>query len=127
MEKKYKIKEEVKKYFNQNIWNTKKELIEWENDGILIEALEEVDERIEVKITERQMGRDINYYPFYLSKSGYLKWTEQERELIEFVVNNFDSLEMLNELVWDYKRVVRNTDFGDKIYKFTDWLKQRKH
>jgi hypothetical protein len=116
MEKKYKLKEEVKEHLSPHCtyrdFQMNKD--DWYNEWDYNEtALEEVEEMI---ILNRYHG---NYT--LLQKSNEKEWTEKEIELIEFVVNNFESVDDLDKLtsIWQSTR--------NNYISFTDWLKQRKH
>ena len=101
--KKYRLKEEVKKYLHVkeygNLDNTIMTLRKWNQDGLTIEALEEVEERIKVGIEKRQEGLDSKYYPYFLEKNVRGHWTEQERQDIEKFLNVFGTWDaMYNRL-----------------------------
>jgi hypothetical protein len=87
--KKYRLKEEVKKYFSSSMYG----LLErgkayWIADGISIEALEEVEERVELILNERTPHLNNVIY-----KASGLNFTEQEREDIEKFLNVFGSFD----------------------------------
>ena len=79
--KQYRLKESVEKYFtlhNKNIAS----LEWWERENVTIEALEEVNPRIEIII---KGGGDIISR---LEKKKHIDdWTEQERQDIEWFLN----------------------------------------
>ena len=118
--KKYRLKEEVKKYFRmQKIHrDSVNDLDFWTALCVDIEALEEVEERVIVTLNKRQEGLDPNYYPFFLEKNHRGHWTEQEREDIEKFLNCFGSLENMYRRVTHYMK-----DF--EIEAFDKWLKEK--
>ena len=113
--KKYRLKEEVKKYCVASHRNKVITHDEWSQKGFNKEALEEVDERIEVKY-------DSNYkYITKYSHVSFKKWTEQEREDIEKFLNVFDSWERMNKATHEWFMFQHNRE----IMSFTDFLKER--
>lgn len=86
----YRLKEEVKKYFDKNIHAIKHTLEDWETINVTFEALEEVDSKIKVYIKRPSENEVVNTIYKYGSN-----WTEQEREFIEFCLNEFVDLEHL--------------------------------
>ena len=88
----YKLKEAAKKYFNFENFDINDTYIlrDWSLVGISLEALEEVQTRIEVRI---QIDK-----PRILNKvtEGMFVWTEQERKDIETFLNgDYDKIERL--------------------------------
>ena len=121
--KKYKLKEEVKKYLNNNIWGSTNALDEaefslsdWAKDGLTIEALEEVEERIEVCIDKTEGFQQALYF-----ESGENP-TEQQREDIEKFLNVFGSWGFFKELYDKYDFDVANCDYTRRFYV---WLKEK--
>ena len=123
MEKRYKIKEDCKKYFGEHFKNQMGTLDFFKDNDITLEALEEVEERMEIV-----MHRKDKFLLYKMENNSAREWTEQERDLIEFVVNEFDSFT-------DF--FVSLNDFGTDCFNngreltpckdIEDWLKQRKH
>ena len=77
--KQYRLKESVEKYFtlhNENI----ESLEWWEKQNVTIEALEEVESKIELEIEDQVRQRTL------IKKDGS-GWTEQERSDIECFLN----------------------------------------
>ena len=96
--KKYRLKKEVKKYFtDEYISERPLTLSEWLDIGITIEALEEVEQRVELVLGEIQQGLDMNYYPKRIAKSDDSNFTMQEKDLCEKALNgellDIDSLD----------------------------------
>ena len=82
MEKKYKLKEEVKKYLCESLHNEIRYEGYWMNERVSKEALEEVPQRVELEI----MGG--RYYAQSLQKKDFsIPFTEQEKELCEKALN----------------------------------------
>ncbi len=98
--KKYRLKEGIRKLFKSNspmlgdIMTVKDWQIKY---GIFSCDLEEVQERIELEITEIQEGIKIEYKPLHLTKKNRAYFTEQEKELCEKALNgellDIDSLD----------------------------------
>jgi len=90
MSKKYKIKEECKKYFDVPFLNAEYTQERFHQLGLTLEALEEVEEKIEVYFSS------LNGMKSILKASGK-KWTEQERADIEKFLNVFGSWDELEK------------------------------
>ena len=109
----YKLKEEVKKYLPKSLHEKKLQLASWDAIGknqdieslITGEAIEEV-ESIKVIKTKTQQ-----YEVNYLHKIGE-DWTEEEREFIEFCLNEIGSKEKLDVLVDNHFKGVCNNEIG---------------
>lgn len=117
--KKYRLKEEVKKYFH-NIGLMPKTLAQWKDLSVSIEALEEVESKIHVNFASI---RGDNYW---ISKSNNFSWTEQEREDIEHFLNVFGSWEKMIDLVHNYSDWYESADIKMNInLSFKSWLKEK--
>jgi hypothetical protein len=88
--KKYRLKEEVKKYlhFNETALNQVLTLREWERDKLIsLEALEEVKERIELY----WFNGNVNLQK-RLGDSIVKPFTDQEKQLCEAILNASDGV-----------------------------------
>jgi len=114
--KQYKLKEEVKKYFDENTSDKVYPLeyqcdneICWEQLGVSLEALEEVEEKIELVI--------IYHNELRLQKTNHCKWTEQELKDLEWFLNEFGSKNNLIKNIHTFAKQygycnVKNYDFN---------------
>lgn len=118
--KKYKLKEECKKYFKTEYksysLDDEKSLALWGSLGLTIEALEEVEERIDTNVIikdsislEKQIVGHI---------CAYEGWTEQEREDIEKFLNVFGSWEKMID-------IINNDWLLESGLKLCDFLKEK--
>lgn len=84
--KKYKLREEVKKYFDTCYYKHELSLEDWKKTfGLSLEALEEVPQRVELK----GLDNDNLHIPnFALYKNNNESWTQQEKDLCEKALNN---------------------------------------
>ena len=116
----YRLKEEVKKYikFGHDMHSP---LESWESEGVNLEALEEVESKIEIKL---HRGND-DYWLFKIKNGIKIMWNEQEREFIEFCLNKLKSKENINENLLQYikSKGIADTMLGKTNMDFTDWLK----
>jgi hypothetical protein len=103
--KKYKLKEEVKKYVAIRFQSYEATEKEWGTNGFTIGALEEVEDRIEVYLHD-----DIEYN-WAISLHGR-SFTEQEREDIEKFLNVFGSWEKMSEITqeWMHKTLIKESE-----------------
>ncbi len=120
--KKYKLKEEAKRFLtnklNVHIGEVVQTLEDWEKVNFCIEALEEVPQRIELVFCENKVGTK----KVYLGKKSFdvFKFTPQEKNLMEKAINgellDIDSLDNEDFALWylnhiklvDSKAVVHN-------------------
>jgi hypothetical protein len=80
--KKYRLKEEVKKYIDSNYNDETMTLTEWFNYcKVNEEALEEVPQRVELRIGLSDKGA------LFKSSEPFDKWTNQEKDLCEKALN----------------------------------------
>ena len=114
MEKKYKLKEECKKYFDLDEVDRRMTKKEWYELNISDEALEEIVEKETLFTADGERT---------IMKNSAIQWTKKEIELVEFVINEFESVKDI-----DIKFKKYHESFIDRrgcIRDFTDWLKQR--
>lgn len=104
--KKYRLKEEVKKYFKERFWDREERFEWWQNNsGAGSSSIEEVEERIGLMI-----NRPIDDSCWNLRKINGDDFTDQEKELCEKALNgellDIDSLDDANfEYEYDFKEI----------------------
>ena len=115
-EKKYKLKEEVKKYFD-NPRLEEKTREDWLSYNIGLEALEEVPQRIELVLNSETYASTLTSI---IRKADKIAFTPQEKELCEKALNgellDIDTLDNEEFALWylnhiklvDSKAVVHN-------------------
>ena len=117
MSKQYRLKESVEKYFtlhNKNVEN----LEWWEKQNVTIEALEEVESKIDVFILGSYVAFEQQKNQTALcKKSG---WTEQERSDIEEFLNVFGSMGKLKKMIYGYTDYIADR-FRNKELAFQTW------
>ena len=121
--KKYRLKEEAKKYFDFTELGNNQTLTEyqWSDEhNVSLQALEEVEERVKVKIYKDKdtlvnclFKKDAKYNPVVRATD----WTEQERADIEEFLNVFGSMKNLYHVV---------TVDSSSNKSFSTWLKENK-
>jgi len=116
--KKYRLKEEVKKYFNikESFLDAEHSEDRWHYEGVSSEALEEVPQRIELNTCG--IGSSISM--FNLQKKCGNEWTDQEKDLCEKALNgellDIDSISDRDFLNWYHSYCELNiTDNGIKL------------
>jgi hypothetical protein len=97
--KKYRLKEEVKKFIGVPYPEAINTLEYWDKYYVKLEALEEVPSRIELIISQ------IDGYGMYKTNKTY--WTDQEKNLCE------DVLTMLQQKGFDYTKKCLNGELLD--------------
>ena len=125
-DKLYRLKDEVKKYFTEHtsLHVTQTEL-DWNEEGISIEALIEVPQRVELRCTDN-CG--------YITKESKQPFTEPERLLMEQALNLPEELKealMSGKLyrIQDLHSLLGYLRFSNTtrlISEWNEWLKTRK-
>ena len=101
MGKLYRFKKEVKQYFNQDFAEAKLPLEEFISKGFSEDALEEVIVKYEVLFDNDD--KDLTLWKAKGSEED-LEWTENERALFEFVLNEFGDIEGMETLIEEYSK-----------------------
>jgi hypothetical protein len=110
MEKKYRIKEELRKMFSNELKSETFTLSKWGNYGFKVEALEEVDQRIELKRNPRSNGS--------VSKANEGFFTNESILLMEQAINGeLFSIDLLSPLHKEWLSI-------DGDYDFINWLEK---
>ena len=118
MEKKYRIKEEVKKYFSNGYHDISLTLIEWQIFNVELEALEEEETRVELNINED--------YKHLLHKKSAVDFSDEEKDLCEKALNG-ELFELKNIINLCEAIVCNQRDYlQDNIQFITEHLKQKK-
>lgn len=130
--KKYRLKEEVKKYlhFNETALNQVLTLREWQRDKLIsLQALEEVPQRIELSLCN---PNDITHRNNCLIRSG-CDLTDQEKDLCEKALNgellDIDSLErnILDFLTWRKSYYVHPINDAKEVKEYIEqYLNEKK-
>ena len=129
--KKYRLKEKYKPAFQSTYHDAELTHDAWNSNGVTFEALEEVEERIELVLYENSVGAK----NVFLSKStrNNLQFTDQEKELCEKALNR-ELITLKNardfimdmikreELDWGVK-TTRNVTLESQI---TEYLNEKK-
>jgi hypothetical protein len=122
--KKYRLKEEVKKFIGVPYPEAINTLEYWDKYYVKLEALEEVPSRIELIISQ------IDGYGMYKTNKTY--WTDQEKDLCEKVLNgellDIDSLDDKHFWSWYIDRMPKRQvicDLGIKAV-LKQYLKEKK-
>ena len=121
--KKYRLKEEVKKYIHKEIYTDKvSDLYNWNKNGLTLEALEEVYQRVELSWygSEVRSSNGIQKYPLE-------PFSDQERAICEAALNGelFFTVEIYEILRIHNERppFVLDTDYK---WAVDTYLKQKK-
>lgn len=115
----YRLKEEVKKYIHVPYPDAHNTLEYWEKVHVKREALEEVEERIKVNFHNVDIAHD------GLHKGmGDVSWTQEEREFIEFCLNEIGSKEKLIDYSTAWAKM-RDNNLVNSSLPFTTFLENK--
>ena len=130
MEKQYRIKRELLKYYHlPNVENIQQDLESFKDISISLEALEEVEQRVELIIASYN-GAEMGLF-----KSTEIDWSDKEKDLCEKALNN-ELLDISSLDEDDFREWQKTNDL--KIYYdnyfclqgiksvLTEYLKQKK-
>jgi hypothetical protein len=111
MEKKYRIKEEAKKWFNEELCRQEVKMPFWHNYNVSLEALEEVEE--EIKLQKSCNSK-------WIYKKNEERFSDQEMYLMETVLKNkVFTLDQMIELYNEWYGLPSSSG------GFKSWLKEK--
>ena len=122
--KKYRLKEEVKKYFDDSMWDLEFTYDDIHIDrGVSLNALEEVPQRIELRIGTCDKGA------LFKTSEPFCSWTDQEKDLCEKALNgellDIDSLDSEHFNLW-WNRNRKPFQSETFVYLLKQYLKEKK-